>query len=109
LNEGTLLSKLGRYGDAEKSLREARSYDSDLAQIRFRLGLVYDKEGREAEALEELNHAVALDPKYSDPIYALGRIYRRRGDGERAQKAFESFQKLKSAEQEQNTTGSQPR
>jgi tetratricopeptide (TPR) repeat protein len=109
LNEGTLLSKLGRYSEAEKSLREAKSYDPNFAQVRFRLGIVYDKEGRDAEALEELNHAAALDPKYSDPLYALGRIYRRRGDGERAQKAFDAFQKLKSAEQEQNTTGSQPR
>jgi tetratricopeptide (TPR) repeat protein len=107
LNQGILLSRLARYEDAEKSLREAESYAPDLAQIHFRLGLVYDKEGREAEALEELNHAAALDPEYSDPLYVLGRIYRRRGDEERAKKAFDSFQKLKNAESGPTTTGTQ--
>ena len=105
LNQGNLLSRLGRYGDAAASLKEALRYDPNLVQAHFRLGFVYDKQGQEGDAIAELRKAVSLDKAYADPLYALGRIYYRKGDKQRAEDAFQAYRKLKS---DQNADRNQP-
>jgi tetratricopeptide (TPR) repeat protein len=103
LNQGTLLSRIGRNEDAERSLREALQYAPDLAQAHFRLGVLYDKEGHESEAIAELKQAVSLDRSYPDPLYALTRIYRHRGEERLAEQALAEFKRLHSLQRDQPT------
>jgi tetratricopeptide (TPR) repeat protein len=101
LNRGTLLSRLDRREEAEKSLLEALQYAPDLAQTHFRLGVLYDKEGHESEAIAELNKAASLDASYPDPLYALMRIYKRRGDQQLTQQFLARFNRLHSVQRGQ--------
>jgi tetratricopeptide (TPR) repeat protein len=99
LNYGTLLLKSGRYEEAEALLREALGYDEKLAETRFQLGNVLEKEKKFKEAIEELSAAATLDPSYPEPHYALARIYRNMGDNKRAEAAVQDFQRLKQEKQ----------
>ncbi|MEW6237145.1 MAG: tetratricopeptide repeat protein [Candidatus Omnitrophota bacterium] len=66
LNHGTALLKLGRYAEAEESLREAVSRDPSLAATHRALGLLYCKLGLYEEALERLQVSLKLDPSQAD-------------------------------------------
>ena len=101
LNQGTLLTRMGRNLEAERSLREALQYAPGLAQAHFRMGALYDKEGYENEALGELKQAVSLDRNYPDPLYALMRIYRRRGEEQLAEQTLAEFKRLHSLQRDQ--------
>lgn len=95
LNLGALLIKLGRLEEAEASLRESLRYDPKFSQAHYQLGLLLEKQKKDQEAIEELRLAAALDPAYAEPHYVLGRIYRRSGETEKAESAWNTFQKLK--------------
>jgi Flp pilus assembly protein TadD len=95
LNLGILLTRMGRYDEAERYLRESAGYDGRFSQPHYRLGIVFEKRGKPAEAVEELKRSTALDPSYAEPWYALGRMYQRLGDGKSASEALSEFQKLK--------------
>ncbi len=95
LNMGVLLSKLGRYKEAESCLRESAQYDNRLAQVHYQLGVTLEKTNQMTAAAEELKQAVALDQEYSEPWYALSRIYRKVGERQNAADALTHFQALK--------------
>lgn len=95
LNLGTLLTKLGRLEDAEASLKESLGYDPDFPQALYQEGLLREKQKKDDEAVEALRRAAALDPTYAEPHYVLGRIYNRKGETEMAERAWNTFQRLK--------------
>lgn len=95
LNLGSLLSKIGKLEEAERSLRESIACDPALSQARYQLGVVLEKQGKLAEATRELSQAAVLNPAYPEPHYALGRIYRRMGDLEKAEESLKTFRNLK--------------
>jgi tetratricopeptide (TPR) repeat protein len=95
LNFGILLTRMGRYDEAERYLRESAGYDGRFAQAHYRLGVVLEKKSKLPEAVVELRQATALSPEYAEPWYALGRIYQQQGDAENAAKALAEFRKFK--------------
>ena len=62
------------------------------------MGLLLEKEKKDDQAVVELKQAAAQDPAYAEPYYHLGRIYQRQGDPQKAEVAWETFQKLKRAQ-----------
>jgi len=103
LNLGLLYLRRDQLDEAEALFREALTADPRFAQGRYQLGVVLEKKGRPADAVQELEQAAALDPTYPEPEYALARLYRKRGDGERADRALALFQSLKKGKSQAGT------
>jgi tetratricopeptide (TPR) repeat protein len=95
LNLGALLVKLGKFEEAETSLRESLRYDPRFPKAHYQLGLLLEKEKKDEDALRELRQAIQYDPTYPEPHYILGRIYQRSGDKQQADGEWKTFQKLK--------------
>ena len=91
------LVSVNRLPEAEKSLREAISYDVKLPQAHYQLGRVLEMQGGLQEAVQELKQAAALEPAYPEPHLLLGRIYHRLGQAQLAQTEIERYQELKKA------------
>jgi Flp pilus assembly protein TadD len=89
--------------DAEKNLREALGYDSQLPQAHYQLGRVLEMRGDYQAAVEALRHAATLDPAYPEPHLLLGRIYHRLGEGQMGGTEIEQYQHLKKAAETQAT------
>ncbi len=95
LNLGILLMRLDDFDEAEQLFREAARGDPGLAQARYQLGLLHEKQGLPADAIAELHRAAQLDAAYAEPHYALSRLYRRTGEVDKAGHALERFLALK--------------
>jgi Flp pilus assembly protein TadD len=91
------LVSVNRLPEAERSLREAISYDATLPQAHYQLGRVLEMQGGLQEAVQELNQAAALEPAYPEPHLLLGRIYHRLGQAQGAKTEIERYQELKKA------------
>jgi tetratricopeptide (TPR) repeat protein len=57
---------------AEEYAKRAVSYDPDLPEAHYMLGIVNKEQGRLADSARELGKATALDPRYSQAFSALG-------------------------------------
>ena len=97
LNLGALLTRMGQVKEAEDLIREALTYNEQLAEAHHRLGVNLRKQGQDQPAIVELRRAIELDPSAPEPLYTLGQIYRDRGDSAAAAEAFERFKALKSS------------
>jgi len=97
------LIAVNQLGDAEKNLREALGYDSQLPQAHYQLGRVLEMRGDYKAAVEALRHAAALDPTYAEPHLLLGRIYHRLGEGQVGETEIEQYRHLKKATETQAT------
>jgi Flp pilus assembly protein TadD len=102
------LMALNRLPEAEKNLREAVSFDPQLAQAHYQLGRVLEMQGDYAAAVESLKLAVALAPEYPEPHYLLGKIYHRMGNEPLSRSEIGRFQELKKASEAQAASGSPP-
>jgi tetratricopeptide (TPR) repeat protein len=80
---------------AEKNLQEAIAYDPRLAQAKYNLGRVLERQAKYEQAVSALNSAVVLDAAYAEPHYLLGRIYQRLGKPELAKMESERFQQMR--------------
>jgi len=80
--------------EAEKNLREARSYDPQLPQVYYELGRVLDMQGKSQDAIQALKSAVDRDANYPEPHYLLGRIYQKLGQSTLAKSEIVRFQDL---------------
>ncbi len=96
LNLGALLVKLGKFPEAEASLKESLQYAPRFPAAHYQMGLLLEKQNRDKEALEQLRQAVQNNPSYADPHYVMSRIYQRLGEKEQADTERTAFQKLKS-------------
>jgi tetratricopeptide (TPR) repeat protein len=92
-NYGCLLFRMQKFPQAEKSLREALSYDPRFAQAHYYLGRVLEKLGRNEEAIAELKTAAGLDSTLAEPLYSLGLLYRRLGRLDESKLALEQYKK----------------
>jgi tetratricopeptide (TPR) repeat protein len=97
LNLGLVLLRLDRLEEAEGLFRESAREDPRFAPAPYQLGVVLEKKGRDADAVAALGEAARLDPRYPEPHYVLARLYRRAGENEKADRALERFQQIKSA------------
>jgi len=77
VNLAVTLVSVNRLTEAEKNLREALRYDTQLPQAHYQLGRVLEMQGGQQAAIQSLNKAVALNPTYPEPHYLLGRIYQK--------------------------------
>jgi tetratricopeptide (TPR) repeat protein len=91
------LMALNQPVEAERNLREALRYDSQLPQAHYQLGRALEMQGRYEAAVNSLNAAVELAPRYPDPHYLLGQIYHRLGKNQLAASEIERFKQLKQA------------
>lgn len=97
------LIAVNQLADAEKSLREALGYDSQLPQAHYQLGRVLEMQGEYQAAVEALRQASTLDPAYPEPHLLLGRIYHRLGESKQGEAEIEEYQRLKKAAEPQAT------
>lgn len=95
------LIAVSQLADAEKNLREALGYDSQLPQAHYQLGRVLEMRGEYQAAVEALRKAATLDPAYPEPHLLLGRIYHRLGEGQVGETEIEQYQQLKKAAETQ--------
>jgi len=95
------LIALNQLPEAEKNLREAIGYDSQLPQAHYQLGRVLEMQGAYQSAADSLKTAIALAPEYPEPHYLLGRIYHRLGNEPLSKAEIARFQQLKKASEEQ--------
>jgi len=95
------LIALNQLPEAEKNLREAIGYDSQLPQAHYQLGRVLEMQGAYQSAADSLKTAIALAPEYPEPHYLLGRIYHRLGNELLSKAEIARFQQLKKASEEQ--------
>jgi tetratricopeptide (TPR) repeat protein len=102
------LVAVNRLPEAEKSLREALSYDVRLAQAHYQLGRVLEMQRQDQAAIQSLNQAVALDSSYPDPHYLLGRVYQRLGEEQLAKTEIEQFKRLSKTRDTPALPGSRP-
>ena len=95
------LIALNQLPEAEKNLREAIGYDSQLPQAHYQLGRVLEMQGAYQSAADSLKTAIALAPEYPEPHYLLGRIYHRLGNELLSKAEIARFQQLKKDSEEQ--------
>src|SRR5205814_10627560 len=91
------LIALNQLPEAEKNLREAIGYDSQLPQAHYQLGRVLEMQGAYQSAADSLKTAIALAPEYPEPHNLLGRSYQRQGNEPLSKAEIARFQKLKKA------------
>ena len=101
-NLGALLTKMGRVDEAEPYLRESLREDPRFPKAYFQLGLLLEKQRKDDAALHALRQAIGFDPDYAEPYLVLGRILQRQHQPAEAQKAFNSFEKLKNDDKKRN-------
>jgi len=103
LDLAVTLIATNQIAEAEKNLREALGYDSQLPQAHYQLGRVLEMRGDYPAAVTALRQAANLDPAYPAPHLLLGRIYHRLGDGQSGETEIEQYQQLKKAAETQAT------
>jgi tetratricopeptide (TPR) repeat protein len=86
---GAVLTKLRRYEEAEKSLRQAIKLAPTFAKPHEDLGFVLLELKRPREAADILRKAVRLDPQLEQGWLNLGKALAMLGLGEEADEAFE--------------------
>jgi radical SAM protein with 4Fe4S-binding SPASM domain len=69
---GNTLQELGRFDEAEASLRQAIALKPDLADAHYNFGVTLQKLRRLDEAEASYTQAIALKPDYADAHYNLG-------------------------------------
>jgi tetratricopeptide (TPR) repeat protein len=97
------LIAVNQLAEAEKNLREALGYDSQLPQAHYQLGRVLEMRGDYQSAVVALRQAATLDPAYPEPHLLLARIYHRLGEGQSGETEIEQYQHLKNAAETQAT------
>jgi tetratricopeptide (TPR) repeat protein len=80
---GSVLSALGRFGEAESSFRRALGGLDDPV-THYNLGLLLVVTGREEEGIREYERALDRDPMHADARGNLAAVLARRGQVERA-------------------------
>jgi tetratricopeptide (TPR) repeat protein len=80
---GSCLGDLGRFDEAESSLRLALTHGDD-ALTRYNLGFVLTREGRLPEAVAEYERALQLNPTHLAAMTNLASVLLRQGQLERA-------------------------
>jgi tetratricopeptide (TPR) repeat protein len=66
------------------------------ASLQLAYGVALARTGRAADAVGPLEAAARLAPEQADVQLELGRVYEQLGQGERARRSFEAYQRLKS-------------
>jgi tetratricopeptide (TPR) repeat protein len=93
-NQGVALGRLGRFAEAEASLRRAAELWPGSDRVQNDLGLVYVRLGRTADAERAFRTAIRLNPGLGEAYANLGDLLVRRGDPTRAADAFRSALQL---------------
>jgi 4-amino-4-deoxy-L-arabinose transferase-like glycosyltransferase len=93
-NQGVALGRVGRFAEAEASLRRAAELWPGSDRVQNDLGLVYVRLGRAAEAEQAFRTAIRLNPGLGEAYANLGDLLLQRGDSGRAADAFRSALQL---------------
>jgi tetratricopeptide (TPR) repeat protein len=82
---GQSLIRLNRFGDAERSFRQALVIEPADETSRYHLAFtLIERKTNLDEAVSLLNEALQLRPDYADAHYQLGKIYNERGEIDKA-------------------------
>jgi tetratricopeptide (TPR) repeat protein len=92
-------------GRAVELFRKAAALDPSLAEPHYQLGKIALREDRARDAVQELETAVKLDPQSSKNHYALAQAYRKQGRTAEAAREANSFQTLKTREEQKYPAG----
>ena len=84
----------GNQDDAEAAAKKAVSFDENLAQARYQLGLVESARNKQAEAAEAFAKAAELDPQMAYAHYEAGMAFYKAKRVDRMAVYFENFLKL---------------
>jgi len=83
MNEAKRFQDTGDYKSAAIQLKNALQNDASNPEIRYRLGVVYNRTGDGLSAEKELKKALELDPKHPKVAAELGAAFLRQGAFER--------------------------
>lgn len=106
---GDILYTAGKWDEALKYYQQAVRYDPDMAEAHLALERIYTEQGQYDKSLEHLRIVSAMAPGDATPYYRMAITYKKLNQPEAAQKALETFQKLKAQEKNPNKiVGSSP-
>jgi tetratricopeptide (TPR) repeat protein len=83
----------------EQLLKTAIRLNPKLADAYFELGRLSEKKGQQNEAVMAYKRAVELSPDQDSYHYRLSLVYRAMGETESAKEEFQTFQRLRAAEE----------
>jgi hypothetical protein len=78
------LAEEGKFGEAEKMLKELLKLSPSNAMAHFNYGVVLTHQERRAKAREQFNKVVELDPKNPRPYFMLGVLAAKDGNADKA-------------------------
>jgi len=89
----------GKYEEAkdllEEIIRKYPGFAEEHAEAHAALGMIYNKKNLYDEALAELHSALNINPDLANIYQELYKIYKKKGMEKEAQKALDSYEKLK--------------
>jgi tetratricopeptide (TPR) repeat protein len=85
---GSVLTLLGRLGEAERCFRAALARDHDYVEALLGLGQVEAQRGDAAAALKRFETAISIDPRRPRAYYLLGRARQAMGQTDEALAAY---------------------
>jgi tetratricopeptide (TPR) repeat protein len=97
---GLVLKSQGETARATQLLEEATSAAPRHAEALRDLGALYLQAGEDGKARAALERAVALKPEDAETHFQLSRLYGRAGQTEQARRHRETFQRLKSRQEQ---------
>ena len=85
----------GKLDDAIAVLKDTLSKNQRIAEAHAALGMIYNKKDMLDEALSELKIALNIDPDLIAIYQEMYLVYKKKGMEEEAQRALNSYEKLK--------------
>lgn len=76
---GSFYEETENYAEAEAAFLQGLAVDANNIKIRFRLGVLYDKQGNRESCIAEMKKVVAVDPKHANALNYLGYTYAEMG------------------------------
>ena len=95
---GVALRGIGKYAEAEVSLRRAAELRPEHSDTRYNLGFVLARQEKWVEARSHLERAKELDPASADIRFQLGRVLRAQSEEAEAREELRAFQDRKRAD-----------
>ncbi len=94
-NFGVILKNVGKFKEAEKSIRKAIEINPDFAEAYYNLGNILNDLGKLEEAEFLYQKAIELNPNLADAYYNLGNILKDLGKLKEAEFAYSKVIEIK--------------
>ncbi len=99
--KGFILCSRGENDEAEVELTQSILLDDSVAHAHYYLALVYLRRQDDEKAIDAMERTILADPSYTEAYYSLGTLYARTGREVDGQDMVSLFQRMSSADMEE--------